>query len=169
MTLSLFDITVPVFIRGFRNLSANLEKARAHAEAEGIPVEDIIGARLFPDMLPLSGQVQRASDTAKFVPARVGGLEAPAMPDTETSFADLVARIDATVVYLKTVPADAFDGRAATEVALPAGGGRTINFTARDYVLNFAVPNFYFHLSIAHGIMRHKGVAIGKLDFLGGR
>jgi hypothetical protein len=168
MALSLYDISVPVFIRGFDNLSKNLAKGRAHAEGNGMPHEELLTTRLFPDMHPLITQVQRASDTAKFVPGRVAGIKPPAMEDKEQSFDELETRIRATVDFLKSVPAEAFDGREGAEVILKLGG-QPIPFTARDYVLGFAIPNFYFHVTTAYAIMRHKGVPLGKLDFIGGR
>lgn len=168
MTLSLYDITVPAFIRGFNNLSRNLAKGRAHADANGMKHEDLLGARLIGDMHPLTAQVQRASDTAKFVPGRVADIKPPAMEDKEASFDDLEARIRATVDFLKSVPASAFDGRESAEVVLKFGGN-PVHFTARDYVLGFAIPNFYFHVTTAYDIMRHKGVPLGKSDFIGGR
>ncbi|MGD9914826.1 MAG: DUF1993 family protein [Rhizobiaceae bacterium] len=168
MTLSLYDISVPVFIRAFNNLSKNLAKARAHADANGIAHDDLLGARLFPDMHPLTAQVQRASDAAKFVPGRVADIKPPAMEDNEKSFDELEARIRATVDFLKSVPANAFDGREDAEVVLKFGG-QPYPFTARDYLLGFAIPNFYFHVTTAYAIMRHKGVPLGKMDFIGGR
>lgn len=168
MPVSLYDVTIPAFLRGFRNMSKHLDKAKEYADTNGLPYEDLLTARLYPDMLPLTGQVQRASDTAKFVPARVAGFTAPSMPDTEQSFDELQARIAATVDYLKTIPGDAFDGREQTEVVLKFGQ-QSFPFAARDYVSVFALPNFYFHITTAYGILRHKGVSLGKLDFIGGR
>lgn len=167
MPLSLYDVTVPAFLRGFRNMSAHLDKAREHVRANGLADDELLNARLYPDMLPLIGQVQRASDTAKFVPVRIAGLSAPSMADTEQTFEELRARIAATVDYLKTIPANAFDGREETEVVLKFGS-QSFPLTARDYVSVFALPNFYFHLTTAYGILRHKGVKLGKLDFIGG-
>lgn len=167
MSLSLYDVTIPAFLRGFRNMSAHLDKAREHARASGMAEDELLNARLYPDMLPLTGQVQRASDTAKFVPARIAGLAAPSMPDTEQTFDELQARIAATVDYLKTVPGDAFDGREEVEVVLKFGP-QSFPLAARNYVSVFALPNFYFHVTTAYGIMRHKGVKLGKLDFIGG-
>jgi uncharacterized protein len=168
MALSLYDISVPVFVRGFKNLSKNLAKGRAHAEQNGMAHDELLTARLFPDMAPLIAQVQRASDTAKFVPGRVAGIKPPAMEDKETSFDELEARIHATIDFLKTVPADSFDGREDEEVTLRLGGN-PVPFKARDYVIGFAIPNFYFHVTTAYAIMRHKGVPLGKMDFIGGR
>ncbi|PYE90431.1 DUF1993 domain-containing protein [Phyllobacterium leguminum] len=166
MSLSLYDITVPVFLRAFANLSEILEKGRAFAEEKGIPHADLLEARLFPDMAPLTAQIQRASDTAKFAAVRVAQVETVSMEDSEVSFDDLQARIAKTVAFLKAVPAHAMDGREEAEVELRTSQGSK-TFTARDYVLGFAIPNFYFHVTTAYDILRHKGVPLGKLDYLG--
>lgn len=162
---SLHAVTIPVFVRALGNLSKNLEKARAHADAHDIPHEDLLQARLFPDMLPLTGQVQRASDTSRFVAVRVGQIAPKSMEDNEKTFDELQARIAATLDYLKTVPAQAFEGRDDAPVSFKAGP-RTLEFTGTSYVLGFAIPNFYFHVTTAYAILRHKGVPLGKLDFL---
>jgi hypothetical protein len=166
MSLSLYEISIPVFIRAFGNLSRILDKAKAFADEKGLPHEALLNARLIDDMYPLTAQVQRASDTSRFVPVRVGLYEAVSMADTESSFDELQARIKATVDYLRTVPADAFDGRETAEVEFKAGP-RTFNFSSRDYVTGFALPNFYFHITTAYAILRHKGVPLGKYDFFG--
>lgn len=163
---SLYDITIPVFNRALNNLASNLDKACAHADANNIPRDDLLNARLYPDMLPLIGQVQRASDSSRFVAVRVGGVEPKPMADTEKTFDELQARIAATRDYLKAVPATAFDGRETAEIEFKAGP-RTFNFSGRDYVLGFAIPNFFFHATTAYAILRHKGVPLGKFDFLG--
>ncbi|KQQ38612.1 hypothetical protein ASG19_06150 [Rhizobium sp. Leaf306] len=166
MSLSLYDVSVPAFIRGFANLSEILKKAEAFADEKGIPHSQLLEACLIEDMLPLTGQIQRASDTAKFVPVRVGQLENVAMEDNEVTFADLHARIDKTVAFLKTVVPASMSGRDEAEVVLKTRSGE-MKFTATDYVLGFALPNFYFHLTAAYAILRHKGVPIGKTDYLG--
>jgi hypothetical protein len=166
MSLSLFDVSVPVFLRGFANLTEILKKAEAFADEKGISHEDLLNARLIDDMYPLIGQVQRASDAAKFVAVRLGQVENLPMEDNETSFADLHARIAKTVDFLKAVPASAFEGREEAEVVLKTRGGET-TYTGRDYLLGFAIPNFYFHLSMAYAIVRHKGVPVGKMDYIG--
>lgn len=166
MPLSLYDVTVPAFLHAFQNLSAELEKARAFADEKGISHGDFTEARLFPDMLPLTGQVQRASDTAKFVPARIAGVAAPAMPDTEQSFDDMQARIAATADFLRSVPPEAFAEAENASVTLKFRAG-DITLSGRDYVLRFALPNFYFHVTTAYDILRHKGLPLSKRDFLG--
>ncbi|MBX3575801.1 MAG: DUF1993 domain-containing protein [Rhizobiaceae bacterium] len=167
MPITLYDISIPPFLRGFANMGAHLDKARAFADANGIAHADLIGARLIADMHPLSAQVQRASDTAKFVPGRVAGIQPPAMPDTETTFDELKARISATVDFLKSVPREAFDGKEAAPVTLKLGG-QAVDFTAQTYIQTFALPNFYFHATTLYAILRHKGVPIGKVDFIAG-
>lgn len=168
MSLSLYDVSVPLFIRAFGNLSENLEKGRAFADEHGMPHADLLDARLFPDMAPLTAQIQRASDAAKFTAARVGQVDAPAMEDKETSFEDLQARIAATIAFLTSVAANSMDGREDAEVVVKTPTA-SMTFTARDYVLGFAIPNFYFHVTTAYALLRHKGVPLGKLDFLGRR
>jgi uncharacterized protein len=167
MAIELHDITVPVFLRGFAAMAAFLEKGRAHADAAGIQHSELLEARLIEDMHPLPNQVQRASDAAKFTVVRIAGVENLPMEDNEASFADLQSRIVRTMEFLKSVPADALNGREGEriEVKLP---NRTLEFTALDYVRGFALPNFYFHVTTAYAILRHKGVPVGKVDFLGG-
>jgi hypothetical protein len=167
MALSFYDASIPLFIRGFDNLSAILEKSRAYADEKGIAHSELLEARLIADMAPLTAQIQRCSDTAKGAAVRVGQVDNIAMPDTETSFDELQARIAATVAFLKAVPAGNFDGREEATVALPTPNGE-IPFRAQDYVLGFALPNFFFHLTTAYALLRMKGVPIGKLDYLGG-
>jgi hypothetical protein len=165
MPLSLYEISVPVFIRGFANLSAFLEKGRAFADENGIPHSKLLEARLFDDMLPLTGQVQRASDTSKLAAVRVAQVAPVAMEDKEASFDELLARVAATQAFLKGVPHDAMEGREEAEVVLPLRSG-SLTFTARDYLLAFAIPNFYFHVTTAYDILRHNGVPLGKMDYL---
>jgi hypothetical protein len=166
MSLSLYDVTVPVFIRAFGNLSEILEKGRAFADEKGMAHADLLEARLFPDMLPLTAQIQRASDASRFTVSRVGRIEVAPMADEEKTFDDLQKRIAATVALLKTVPANAMDGRESAEVTIQRASG-SMTFTGKDYVLGFALPNFYFHVTTAYDVLRHKGVPIGKRDFLG--
>jgi hypothetical protein len=167
MPVSLYDITVPVFIRSFGNLRAILEKGRAFADGNGMTHEELTAARLFPDMLPLTGQIQRASDTARFVAVRVAGAEAVSMADEERNFDDMQARIAATVDYLQKVDAASFDGAEGREVVMKTQAGE-LRFTGTSYILQFALPNFYFHVTTAYDILRHKGVPLTKPDFLRG-
>ena len=166
MSFSLYDVTIPVFIRVFDNLSGILKKGEAFADEKGIPHKELLEARLVEDMLPLTGQIQRASDTAKFVPVRIGRIENVPMADDEITFADLHARIEKTVAFLKRVDPAAMADREEAEVEVRTRNGST-TFTGRSYVMDFAVPNFYFHITTAYAILRHKGVPLGKMDYLG--
>ena len=167
MTTPLYDLTVPIFLRGFHAMSGFLAKGEAWAAEQGMDPAELLTARLFEDMAPLTGQVQRASDGTRFCLVRLGGVENVPMPDEETTFAALQDRIAKTVAFLKTVPREAVDGKeeAKIELKLP---NRTLDFTGSSYVLGFALPNFYFHVTTAYAILRHKGVPVGKMDFLGG-
>jgi hypothetical protein len=166
MAISLYDVTVPAFLRGLDVLAALLEKGRAFAAAEGLAEAELIRARLAPDMLTLAGQVQRASDTAKFAAVRIGGVENVRFADEEASFADLQERIARTRAFLAAVPRAAIDGK--DDSVISAAIGRTpVTIRARDYALQFAVPNFLFHVTTAYGLLRARGVPIGKMDYIG--
>jgi uncharacterized protein len=167
MPLSLYEASIPVFTRALRNLSAILDKGRAFADEKGMPHSELLEARLFEDMAPLTAQIQRCSDTAKGAAWRIGQIDNVAMPDTETSFDDLQKRIADTIAMLESVPAANFEGREDAEIILSTGQA-DIPFTGRTYVLGFALPNFFFHVSIAYALLRSKGVPLGKMDYLGG-
>ena len=166
MSLSMYRLSIPAFVRGFGVLSAYLDKADAHAQANGLEPEILVQARLSPDMLPLAGQVQRASDTSKNAIVRLAGISAPSFPDTETTFAELRQRIDDTLDFFVGVEPGQLEDSAAREVVLKFGKLQA-TLTGEEYLLTFVLPNFYFHLATAHGILRHQGVQIGKLDYLG--
>ncbi len=166
MPLSMHRASVPVFARALEVLATLLEKGEAHAKAQGQNPDDLVAARLVDDMLPLSGQVQRASDASKGAVARLTGVDAPAMPDEEVSFADLQKRVADTLAYIRSVDPKAFEGSEDRTVELKLPGG-ALTFTGEDYLLGFALPNFFFHVVTAYDILRHKGVQIGKLDYLG--
>ncbi|MGE8656141.1 MAG: DUF1993 domain-containing protein [Achromobacter sp.] len=166
MSLSMYQASVPVFIRGLTVLAALLEKGAAHAAATGSDPAALVNARLAPDMYPLSGQVQRASDAAKFAAQRLAQVEAPKFPDDETTFEQLQKRVADTIAYLRSVPADKLDGAEGRKVTLSFGEFKP-QFQGDAYLLTFALPNFYFHVTTAYDILRHAGVPIGKLDFLG--
>ena len=167
MTLSLYDISVPALVRGLENLTHQIDKAVAFAKEAGVDADDFVQARLAPDMLTFAGQVQRASDTAKFGAARLSGGQGPSFPDDETTIGQLQARIANTVEYLRSVSAESIAGGEAREIRFNAGK-QELQFTGADYVRTFLLPNFYFHLTTAYGLLRHKGVPLGKLDFLRG-
>lgn len=167
MPLSMFEASVPTFIAGFKNLSAILSKAEANATARKIDPSVFINSRLAPDMFPLSRQVQIATDIVKGGAARLAGVEIPSFPDTETSFAELQARIEKVVAFLKTITPAQVNGTEGKEITLKVGGNE-MKFTGQQYLLGFVIPNFYFHFTAAYAILRHNGVDIGKKDFLGG-
>ena len=166
MSVSLYDITVPVFIRALNNLSEILKKGEAFADEKGLKHKELLEARLYEDMGPLTSQIQRLSDTAKFVAVRVGQIDNVPMEDNEVSFADLHARIEKTIGVLKSVSPEQMAGREDAEVILKVGGNE-VPFTGTSYILGFAIPNFYFHVTTAYDILRHKGVPVGKRDYLG--
>jgi uncharacterized protein len=167
MATELYDLTVPVFLRGFKAMAAFLDKGRAWADEQGVPHDTLLDARLHDDMAPLTAQVQRCSDAAKFALARIGQIEAPAMADTEASFDELQARIAATVAFLKSVPRDVIDGREGADVEVKTKKS-SFHFKGLPYVTGFVLPNFYFHMTTAYAILRHQGVPVGKMDYLGG-
>lgn len=167
MSVSIQHVAVTSITRGLKTLSALLDKAKDHAAAAGTDPDAYVAARLFEDMLPLSGQVQRASDTAKGAVARLTGVQAPAMADDETTFAQLQDRIAKTLAYVESVPASAFEGAEIREITVPAGPSITLGFTGLDYLLEFVIPNFQFHVVTAYDILRNQGVPLGKRDFLG--
>lgn len=167
MATALYDLTVPMFIRGLNALSGLLDKGAAFAAEKGIDPATLTSAQLIADMKPLTAQVQFACDTAKGTVTRLGDLEPVAMADTELTFDELQARIARTIALLEAVPREKIDGREDAAVVLKVPGGE-IPFTGSSHVLTFSLPNFYFHLTMAYALLRQAGVPIGKIDFLGG-
>ncbi|MFK3649689.1 DUF1993 family protein [Lysobacter enzymogenes] len=167
MSLSLYDISVPAFQRGLDVLSHLLDRAVAHAREQGQDPAQLLTGRLAPDMYTLIGQVQSASDAAKFGAARLAGIVPPSFPDDETTLEQLRERIAKTQEFLRSVPAQSMDGQEEREIVIRPGG-RELTFVARDYIRGFVLPNFYFHLTTAYGILRHLGVPLGKMDYLRG-
>ena len=166
MTISMYKASVPVFIKGLTNLKAILEKAAAHAQAKKIDETVFAGARLYPDMLPLTGQVQIATDFARGTTARLAGVEMPKWEDNEKTLAELIARVDRTLEYVKPFTAAQIDGSEGKEITRTLRG-QPRTFSGQNYLLQFALPNFYFHSTTTYALLRHNGVAIGKMDFLG--
>jgi hypothetical protein len=166
MSITLYQASIPSFVRLLGNLSAILDKAAAHAEAKKIDPAIFINARLAPDMYPLSRQVQIATDIVKGCAARLGGIDVPSYADNETTFAELQARIAKTVVFLQSVSAAQIDGSEERKITLRMGS-REVNFLGQAYLLDFVYPNFYFHITTTYAILRHNGVEIGKMDYLG--
>ncbi|WP_418320899.1 DUF1993 domain-containing protein [Piscinibacter sakaiensis] len=165
--ISMYSASVPVFVRMLDNLSACLEKAEAFAKAKGFDSKVLVDSRLAPDMLPLARQVQIACDAAKFGAARLAGVEAPSFEDNEASIAELQKRIRKTIDYVKSVDAAKIDGSEERQVKVPMRGRDPLEMTGLDYLNGFVMPNFYFHVCTAYGLLRHNGVDLGKRDYLG--
>ena len=166
MTVSIYDISIPAFIRGLTNLSGLLDKAAALAAAKKFDPGVLVHARLFPDMHALSRQVQIACDTVKGAAARLAGVDIPKHEDTEATLEDLKARIAKTVEFLKTIKPEQLQGAESRPIEMKFPN-RTMNFTGLSYLTGFVLPNLYFHVSIAYALLRGNGVEIGKGDFLG--
>lgn len=161
MSLSLHQASVPTFIAMLTNIKSWLDKASAQQD-EGLLIE----ARLAPEMFALARQVQIASDTAKGAAARLAAVDAPAMPDTEASFADLKARCDKTITYLQSIEADAYSAGETREIVITFPNGSGLRFDGKTFLTGYALPNFHFHVAMVYAILRNQGVALGKQDFL---
>ena len=161
MSFSIYDASAPVFVNALKNMRAWLDKAAAEK-----PEAELIDARLAPDMRPLAAQYQMASDTAKAAIARLCGIEAPSMPDTETSFAELKDRCDRTIAFVESVDRAALAGSGDREVVLRFPNGMGYRFAGAGYLTDFALPNFFFHVTTAYAILRAAGVGVDKPDFL---
>jgi hypothetical protein len=166
MSLSMYQASIPVFARMLGNLSAILVKAATFAEAKNIEPEVLLNARLAPDMFPLVRQVQIATDAVKGCAARLAGVEVPSFADTESSFVELQARLQKTQDFIKGCSAAQIDGSEAKTIVL-SFPGQELKFSGQDYLLYFVLPNLYFHLTTAYAILRHNGLDVGKMDFLG--
>jgi len=166
MTISMYQASVPAFVRALNNLAAILEKAAVHARAHKIDESVLLGSRLFPDMFPLSRQVQLASDTAKSGAGRLAGAEFPAYEDQEATFEELIQRIRNTVTYLQTLHAAQIDGTEDKTVTWQTRSSSK-SMQGLPYLMNHLLPNVHFHVTAAYAILRHNGVEIGKKDFLG--
>ncbi len=166
MTISMYDTTIPVWKRFLNNLSSLLDKAVAYADAKKIDHSVLLNSRLYPDMFPLTRQVQIASDNAKFGASRLAGIEAPKFEDNETSFAELQARITKTITFLNTITAQQLEGSENRDIVLVIHDTKQ-EMKGLQYLLDRVQPNFYFHVTTAYNILRHNGVEIGKRDFLG--
>jgi hypothetical protein len=165
--MSFYDAVVPGYLQMLNSLIGLLTKAEAHCAARKIEPSVLLGSRLFPDMLPLSRQIQLVSDFAAKGCARLTHSEVPSMPDTETTFAELKQRLARTIDYVKSYKPEQFEGADTRDVTFPAGPDRTMTLKGQQFFSSVSLPNFYFHAATAHGILRHNGVEIGKRDFLG--
>ncbi|PPK76409.1 hypothetical protein B0F87_10314 [Methylobacter tundripaludum] len=166
MSLTMYQASIPVFVRMLDNLSGILDKAAAHAEAKKIDPAIFVNARLAPDMFPLSRQVQIATDMVKGCAARLAGIEVPSYEDNETTFSELQARIAKTKAFIESVSASQIDGSEERKITLKFGS-KELNFLGQAYLLDFVLPNFHFHLTTTYAILRHNGVEIGKKDYTG--
>ncbi|HZO23290.1 MAG TPA: DUF1993 domain-containing protein [Steroidobacteraceae bacterium] len=166
MNVSVYAVSIEVFTSALTNLSGLLEKGAAHATERKFDPAVLVSARLAPDMLPLSRQIQIACDLAKSSAARLAGQEPPRFEDNEKTFEELRARIAKTLDYLKSIPARALEGAAERDIRVPAGE-RTLEFKGLAFVQRWAIPNLFFHVTTAYNILRHNGVNLGKRDFLG--
>jgi len=165
--MSFYDTSVPAFLQILGSLSGLLTKAEAHCKAKNIQPDALLNARLFPDMLPLTRQVQLVCDFAAKGCARLTQSEVVSVPDTEKTFDELKQRLAKTIDYVKSFKPAQFDGAETKDVTFPAGPDRSITLKGQQFLLAVAFPNFYFHAATAYGILRHNGVEIGKRDFLG--
>jgi len=165
MSLSMYQSSVPVFIPMLMNLKGLLEKAATYCESKKIDPSVLPANRLFPDMFPLSKQIQIATDHAKGCAARLAGLEPPAYEDNEKTLADLIARVQKTIDYVNTFKPAQIDGSEERNIELKIGS-HELKFIGHVYLLKFVLPNFYFHVTTAYNILRHNGVELGKGDFL---
>jgi uncharacterized protein len=166
MTISMSSVSLPVFKTMLGNLSHFLDKAQAHAEARKFDPAALLQFRLAPDMLPFTRQVLIACDHAKNGVARISGVDAPKFDDMETTFPELKARIQKTLDYLASVPAERLDGTEDKDITFPVGRESTRTMKAEAYLKHWALANFFFHVTVAYAILRHNGVQLGKADYL---
>ena len=166
MSISMYQAAVEPFVQTLAALSASLAKAQAYAAAKKFDAAVLLSLRLAPDMFPLSRQVQIACDFAKSTTARLAGVEVPSWKDDEKTIADLRARIDRTLDYVRSFKPGQLDGSEERDVTITLAG-KPVTFKGRPYLINFVLPNFYFHSTVAYAILRHNGVELGKRDFMG--
>lgn len=166
MPLSMYAASAPRFVHMLNNLTALLDKAQAHIDAKKLDPAALTTFRLFPDMYPLTRQVQIACDVSKGAVGRLGGAEVPRHEDTEQTIPELKARIAKTIAFINSVKAEQINASADSSITVKLGR-QEYTFTGMQYLLNFAHPNFYFHMTTVYNILRHNGVEIGKKDFNG--
>lgn len=166
MAISMYQVSVPVFTRMLNNLAAILEKAAAHCEAKKIDPAALINFRFYPDMFAFAKQIQVCTDAAKNGAARLAGIEAPEFQDNETTFPELIARVKKTIDFLNTFKAEQIDGTEEKEVTIKRRD-TSVTYRGQAFLLNRALPNFYFHMTTAYDMLRHNGVELGKKDYLG--
>jgi hypothetical protein len=166
MSISIYEISIASMLRGLDNLSTLIDKAAAYAEQKKFDSKVLAEARIFPDMLPFTAQIQIACDTAKGAAARLAAVDIPKYEDTEKTFAELKARIAKTVTFLKSIKPEQMQGDERRPIILQFPQ-MTLKFTALSYLTDFVLPNFYFHLTTAYALLRHNGVELSKRDYLG--
>ncbi len=166
MPLTMYAASTPRFVHMLNNLSALLDKAQGHIDVRKLDPAALTTARLFPDMFHLARQVQVACDIAKGAVARLGGVEVPKHEDTEQTIEELKVRIAKTVAFIESVPQSPIDSSADRDITLKLGK-QDYTFKGMDYLLKFAQPNFYFHVTTAYNILRHNGVELVKKDYVG--
>ena len=167
MSLSIHAASVPVFVRMSKNMLSWLDKAEAHAKAKKFDVNNFVGLRLAPDMLPFARQIQIASDAAKNCVARLAGDEPPKWADDEANFDQLRARLQKTIEFVESIPAHRLEGAEKRDIVMPVGPDRTMRMTGEAFLESFSIPNFFFHVTMVYALLRHGGVEIGKGDYLG--
>jgi hypothetical protein len=165
--MSFYEAAVPAYLQILNSLSGVLGKAEAYCQAKGVAPEVLLNSRLYPDMLPFVRQIQLVCDFAAKGCARLTHSEVPSSPDTEKTFDELRQRLAKTIDYVKSFKPAQFDGADTKDVTFPAGPNNSLTMKGQQFLSAFSFPNFYFHAAIAHGILRHNGVDIGKRDFLG--
>lgn len=163
----MYAASVPVFKQMLGTLKDVLKKAEAHATEKKIEPDALVQARLFPDMFPLVRQVQVACDFGKSVPARLAGVDIPSYEDNERTFADLYTRIDKTLAFAEAIDPAKFDGSETRDIVLRAGTPKERRFTGQAYLLNYGLPQFFFHVTTVYALLRHNGVELGKKDYMG--
>ncbi|RJG16328.1 DUF1993 domain-containing protein [Massilia cavernae] len=166
MSFSMYEASVPVFKQILNSLSAILDKAESHAADKKIDPQALLQARLYPDMFPFLRQVQVACDFAKGCAARLAGAEVPRYEDNEKSFADLKERIERTVAFIESLPHDAIEASEQRDIVTGSGASAR-EFKGQVYLVHYAMPHFYFHVTTAYALLRHNGVEVGKKDFIG--
>ena len=166
MSISMYDVSIPIFTLSLTNLSAILDKAASHEQSKKVDPKVIPQVRLIVDMLPLSAQIQIACDTAKGAAARLAGVEVPKHEDTEATLAELKARVVKTLDFIKTIKPEQLQGAETREIVLKFPQ-TTLKFSGINYLTNFVLPNFFFHVTTAYALLRKNGVDLGKRDFLG--
>ena len=167
MSLSMYDASVPVIKQMLTSLSDVLGKAEAHALEKKIDPNALLQARLFPDMFPLTRQVQIACDFGKSIPSRLAGVDVPAYEDSEQSFAELRARIAKTLAFVEGIDPAGFDGSEERAIVLRPGTPKERSLGGRAYLLGYGLPQFFFHVTTAYALLRHNGVDVGKKDYMG--